>query len=363
MKKFFGKLLLFLISLIVLCLAVFCVIYYTRFQTMSTIEKLTDYEDGFNLYSMTVKYDYSVQDIIDSGFTDTQGFVDAVMKQSLPLLPAKMELPSFGCSVYRAQNDRGETIMGRNYDFKLDTSCMLLYCEPKDGYKSLSFVALNNDGVKNANGSILARLACLSSPFSCLDGVNEKGVSIAVLTLDSEPTDQNTGREKITSSLAIRLVLDNAATTQEAVDIIKSYDMLAVNGRDYHLFVSDASGDSRVIEYDCEDPERAAVDTPIQAVTNFYGMYIDKVESNQKNGIYGHGKERYDRIMDIIEPNNGILTEKNAWAALEAASSKPNPESVTSNTQWSVIFNNTNPSADIVIRRNWGDIFSFELAD
>ena len=36
--------------------------------------------------------------------------------------------------------------------------------------------------------------------------------------------------------LAIRLVLDRAATTQEAVDLLlDGYDMFATSGRDYHF--------------------------------------------------------------------------------------------------------------------------------
>lgn len=363
MKKIIKRILLSLVGVIAVAVLAFVGVYFTRFQTLSTIEKITDYEDGYNLYSMTVKYDYDTYAIIDSGFTDTQGFVDALIKEALPLLPIKLKLPSYGCSVYRAENTEGDVIMGRNYDFKLDTSCLAVICEPKDGYKSVSFTALNNVNVKDPEESFAKKMACLAGPFGILDGVNEKGVSMAVLTLDSEPTDQNTGRKKITSSLAIRLVLDYAATTEEAVEIMSKYDMLAVNGRDYHYFISDASGNSVVVEYDCETPGRTMTVTPIQAVTNFYGMYIDKVESNQRNGIYGHGKERYDKMMAIIEPNNNILDEADSWAALEAASTKPNPESVTSNTQWSIIFNNTDATADIVIRRNWGENYHFSLDD
>lgn len=339
----------------------FVCIYFTRFQTMNTIEKVTDYEDGYNIYTMTVKYDYSTQDIIESGFTDTQSFVNAVMKESLPLLPIEIKLPSYGCSVYRAVNDTNNSIMGRNYDFKLDTSCMLVRCNPKDGYSSIAFAALNNVGADKADASLKTRMACITAPFICLDGINEKGVSIAVLTLDSDPTDQNTGLQKITSSLAIRLVLDYAASTKEAVDLLKGYDMLAVNGRDYHFFISDATGDSRAIEYDCEDESRTFIDTPIQAVTNFYARYIDKVESYQRNGIYGHGKERYDYMMEIIDACGGVLNKDNSWAALQAAATEPNPENVTSNTQWSIIFNNTNSTADIVLRRHWADVYAFTI--
>ena len=36
--------------------------------------------------------------------------------------------------------------------------------------------------------------------------------------------------------------------------------------------------------------------TEFKAATNFYGMYIDKLEPYKINGIYGKGKERYDAI-------------------------------------------------------------------
>ena len=352
---------LIIVAVLFLLAAIFFFVYFGRFQTISTIKKLTDYDDGFNLYSMTVQYDYSTKNIIASHFTDTQGFTDAVVRESLPLLPVKIQLPSYGCSTYRALSDEGDVLMGRNYDFKLNTSCMLVYCNPKDGYRSMAFSALDNMHADDATAGLKEKMACLTSPFTCLDGINEKGVSIAVLTLTSEPTDQNTGRDKITASLAIRLVLDYAATTQEAVDLIRQYDMYAVNGRDYHLFISDASGDSRVIEYDPETPERKFVDTPMQAITNFYALYIDKVLPNQKNGIYGLGKERYDAMMEVIEANNGVLSGEAAWSALQAAATEPNPESVTSNTQWSVIYNNTDLTADIALRRHWDDITSFSL--
>lgn len=359
--KILKKILKTVLTLLILGLAALALVYFSRFQTMATIRKLSDCADGYDIYSMTVKYDYSVEDVIRCGIGDTQSFVDAVLRESLPILPIHMKLPAYGCSTYRAVTEEGDVIMGRNYDFKLDTSCMLLYCEPKNGYRSMAFAALNNVQADQADKNLRTKMACLTAPFSCLDGINEKGVSIAVLTLDSEPTDQKNGRDKITSSLGIRLVLDGAATTAEAVDILSRYDMYAVNGRDYHFFISDATGDSRVVEYDPEDPARPLVDTKIQAVTNFYGMYIDKVKSGQRNGIYGHGKERYDHIMNVITANYGVLDRTAAWAALKAAATEPNPENVTSNTQWSIIFNNTDLTADIVLRRKWDAVYSFSL--
>lgn len=120
----------------------------------------------------------------------------------------------------------------------------------------LPFRLLNNLGANMPEESLKGKAAAMLGPFASLDGINEKGVSIAVLTLDSLPTRQNSGKLKINTSLAIRLVLDRAASTQEAIDLLGSYDMVAMAGRDYHFFINDASGDSRVVEYDPQKPAR-----------------------------------------------------------------------------------------------------------
>ena len=132
MKKIIKTVLIALAALILIAIIGFTAIYFTRFQTLATLKKYTDYSDGYNLYSIKIKYDYDTQSIIDANVADTQEFTDAVIKESLPLLPIKIEVPSFGGSTCKAFTDSGDTIMGRNYDFKLDTSCLLVYCEPKN---------------------------------------------------------------------------------------------------------------------------------------------------------------------------------------------------------------------------------------
>ena len=347
------------LSAILVACACLGVLYASRIGTMASIERLTSYEDGYDLYTMDVAYDYSLQHVIDTGITDNQSLIDAILGEALPLLPVSMKAPDFGCSAFAAQGSDG-ALMGRNYDFKRDTSALLVRCSPKDGYRSIGFAALNNVGADDATGSLKSRLACLTAPFICLDGVNEKGVSIAVLTLDSEPTHQSTGRQTIATTLAIRLVLDHAATTQEAVELLEGYDMFASSGRDYHFYVTDAAGDGRVIEYDPADPSRPLVATPMRAITNFFALYADQVEPNQRNGIFGHGKERWEAIEEVL----GAHADQDAtvaWGALRAAAQEPNPQDVTSNTQWSVVYSNTDLTADVALRRRWDDVRHFEL--
>lgn len=352
-----------LVILLVLVVGVgeFVCEYTGRFQTIRTIEKVTDYEE-YNLYRMDVKYEYDLDRLIEYGITDDQSLVDAIVEEALPILPVQIDVPDFGCSAFTLQEADGDILMGRNYDFRRDTSAMLVYCEPEDGYKSVGFAALDNISANTPEESMKKKLATLTAPFICLDGMNEKGVSIAVLTLDSEPVHQNTGKPVIGTTLAIRLILDRAASTAEAVELLQQYDMFASSGRDYHFYITDSTGDGRVIEYDCESETRKMVATPVRSVTNFFALYEDQVLPNQRNGIYGHGKERYDK-MEALFDYEEVYTKDVAWEALKAAAQEPSADDITSNTQWSILYDNTNLTAEIILRRNWDDVIGYDLKD
>lgn len=336
------------------------VLFHKQIKSVASVKRHTGYDDGYDLYEVDIAYDYDLDQIIASEVRSDQAYLDAVANQVLPCIPIHMEAPRFACSAFGLTTAQGPELTGRNYDFKDDTSALLVRTRPKDGYASVGFTALNNLGSNKPLDSLEGRAAAIMGPFAQLDGVNEKGVSIAVLTLDSDPCDQDTGRPVINTSLAIRLVLDRAASTQEAVELLSVYDMHAMAGRDYHFFINDASGDARVVEYDPRDPERTLVATPVRQITNYYALYEHEVRPNQKNGDLGHGKERAIAIANTLDAA-ASPSESTAWAALHAAAQDPNPMDITSNTQWSVVFNNTDPGAKICLRRHWGDITSFEL--
>lgn len=361
MKRIIKRIVLGLVAAIAAVLVAFGVLYASRIQTISSINQVTSYEDGYNLYTMDVAYDYDLDALLARDIRDNQAFLDAVLAESLPLLPVHMTAPNYACTAFTAMAANGEVRMGRNYDFKLDTSALLVRCTPKNGYTSIGLAALNNVKADDPNESVSKKLACLTAPFICLDGINEKGVSIAVLTLDSEPTYQDTGKQSIATTLAIRLVLDRAATTEEAVELLSNYDMFATSGRDYHFYITDASGDGRVVEWDPENEGRPLKATPMRAITNFYALYPDLVQPNQKNGIYGHGKERWEAVEEVLGAHKGDQGEDVVWEALRASAQDPNPEDVTSNTQWSAIYDNTGLTLEVCLRRNWNDVSEFSI--
>ena len=165
MKKYVTRILLVLLVFLLLCIGIFTGIYFTRFRTMSSIQKISSYDDGYNLYRMDVKYDYNLDDVINYGITDDQSMIDAILKEALPLLPVKIKAPKFGCTAFTMTDTDGDIHMGRNYDFKKDTSAMLVYCTPKNGYKSVAFAALDNVSANIPDENVKKKLASLTSPF------------------------------------------------------------------------------------------------------------------------------------------------------------------------------------------------------
>ncbi len=49
------------------------------------------------------------------------------------------------------------------------------------------------------------------------------------------------------------------------------------------------------------------------------------------------------------------------WDVLNAPAQDPNPEDITSNTQWSIVYSSTDCSAKFTLRRHWGDVFELSV--
>ena len=104
-----------------------------RIKTLRSLKKLSNFAGAYNLYESTVAYRYNLDAIIKAGVEDDQSYIDAVCKQVLPGIPVKVEAPKFACSAFCAEAP-GSVLMGRNYDFKDDTSALLVRTHPKDGH-------------------------------------------------------------------------------------------------------------------------------------------------------------------------------------------------------------------------------------
>ena len=195
--------------------------------------------------------------------------------------------------------------------------------------------------------SLLNRILILAAPYAPLDGINEKGVSIGVLQLDSVSTAQESGKVKITTTAAIRLILDKAANVDEAIELLKQYDMRSSAGACYHFQISDASGRSVVIEY--VNNELVVLDEDY--ATNFY-----LAKDLEAEGCGGY--ERYDILKEKLESSDGILTADQGMELLEAVKQGNDSETPT---QWSVVYNNTSKTARLCLHMDYGNPHDFKI--
>ena len=148
-------------------------LYFTRLKSIHSIRKLTDYEN-YNLYRMDIDYAYDLDRLIDRGITDNQSMINAILAEALPYLPIHMKAPNFGCSAFCTQGTDGHTLMGRNYDFKNDTSAMLVYCTPRTVTPRSPLPHWITSTPTRRTRAWPKMLATLTAPFICLDGMNEK---------------------------------------------------------------------------------------------------------------------------------------------------------------------------------------------
>ena len=253
---------------------------------LSTLNTLSRVEDDVNLFTMEYKADYALDEFLKTGASTDAELVDFIVRQMLKGIPLNFDLPNLGCSTFAAQLTDGTPIFGRNFDM-YDSPALFVTTRPKDGYASISMVNLAYIGYNSESlpTSLTKSIMTLAAPYAPLDGVNEKGLAVGVLQIKTTPTNQRTDKVDITTTSAIRLLLDHAATVEEAVELLSQYDMHASAGSCYHFHIADAKGGSVIVEY--IDDEMSVVQG--DAATNFLLMPGEY--------DFGSGEDRYAKRL------------------------------------------------------------------
>ena len=133
-------------------------------------------------------------------------------------------------------NEAGEILFARNFDFEYAPS-MQLFTKPKNGYASVSTVNLAFAGYSKDNlldGMNFDSFLTLAGPYLPFDGMNEKGLTMALLAVpEAHPAVDDT-KVTLNTTTSIRLVLDKAATVEEAIDLLKQYNIYFSGDVDCH---------------------------------------------------------------------------------------------------------------------------------
>ncbi|NLM07301.1 MAG: linear amide C-N hydrolase [Tissierellia bacterium] len=299
-----------------------------------------------------------------------------------------ISLEGTGCSSFTCQTNQGDRIFARNYDMDVESPLAVVFTSPDDGrYRSISVVNLeylgfNEKGISSFND----KLVSLAGVYLPMDGMNEKGLAISIHMSYQGPgeetiaTDMDTGKFDVTSTSMVRLILDNASSVEEAVDIAKNIDLHDDIGNSFHYIVADVSGQTAVLQWVkgkdsqdtdgskrqleviYQDDENAYISSKnYRILTNF--ITLDGYNDTEIMA----GKDRFNILEENLSKRDGLLKDENqAMNILSKVAANREGVSDYVYTLYSAVYNLSDKTLDLVVNENYDDsemTFHFDLAE
>ena len=253
------------------------------------LPKISKEKTDFGLKSYEILKDYYPEVI-----QEIKGFAKGINDEPENLGAFLLSIGVFDttgqCSVF-AYNNNNSVIIGRNYDmlfaFKKFTESSLIAPKDKYSYISQSDVFIGRS-----------------------DGINEKGVSIAMSFVNGTEIQPGIGFHFI-----VRKVLENCSSVEQAIKLIRETKVASAN----NYLIADKSGDIAVVEI---APQKSMVRRPNNGEKFIYitNQFVTKemLEYDKGNIEWSRSTERYnglkENLKSITEMDlnkaKGILSDK-----------------------------------------------------
>lgn len=256
-----------------------------------------------------------------------------------PDLEASSKLEAFGCSSVHNGN-----YYGRNFDYIFnDTPEFVVKVNEKDGRHASIGVAMHS-GLREAQmskGEYNKQLEII--PNFTLDGINDVGVIASINVVPGkddmgEFTGTNPGAESLHVEHAVRYILNNANSADNAIELLGSRNLYgdAVGGEYYiHIMIADRNK-TYIVEF--IDNKMVAVEKTgdEQIMTNFYNNIPELTD-------HAAGIERYAILKENYEQGGASMSEMRnlmarvrysnayAYSTMPAWNSEMMPQSVLNN--------------------------------
>ncbi|MFI6503495.1 carcinine hydrolase/isopenicillin-N N-acyltransferase family protein [Nonomuraea typhae] len=240
---------------------------------------------------------------------------------------------AWACSLFL----RGKEF-GRNFDWDPNPA-ILVRSDPPGGYASMSMVdAFYVLGRKGPPDLVKDRRRLAHAVLAPFDGVNEKGLAVGLATTPGVKAPQpSPQRPAVGSARVIRLMLDRAATVDEALAVIKSRTVDFSGGPQVHYLIADRNGDSAVAEYGADGE-------------------LDVIRDRILTNITMSGTDRTARLADTRYRtlDEGVRTEADALDLLRSVAQ--------GHTRWSVVYDLAGGNARVVTAKRWQRVHSFPFS-
>ncbi|MDZ5442957.1 carcinine hydrolase/isopenicillin-N N-acyltransferase family protein [Micromonospora sp. 4G57] len=241
----------------------------------------------------------------------------------------------FGCSLFAALGDRGRPLFARNFDWEPNPA-LVLRTDPPDGYASISLVDISYLGV-GPDPAGDRRL--LNAPLLPFDGMNERGLAVGLAADDRATARPVPGRPTAGSVRILRLVLDNAATVDEAIGVFERYNLDFAGGPPLHYLLADATGASAVVEFVDGRLRAQRGRGRWQALTNVPVIDVPERRLRQDH--------RYGVVAAALDKAGGAVDSPAALKLLDAVRQP--------HTRWSVTYGLRTGEVRLVTARGGGE--------
>ncbi len=248
------------------------------------------------------------------------------------------------CTCFAGLNPDGESVFGRNFDW-YDHPALLLFTDPPQGYASVSMVDIHYLGYDDGAIPVTNRVTLLLAPFIPFDGLNEAGLAVGMMAVPCARDADDPGRPTIDSLRAIRVLLDGAASTDEAINLLRQYNV-AFYDPPIHYLISDASGTSAIVEHVDGEMKVMINEEPWHVATNFIVSEVLPLGADSPC-------QRYNGAYRALSEASGNISPEEAMAILESVSG--------TNTIWSAVYDMSTGEIQVVMDKNYDQIHAFQL--
>ncbi len=333
---------------IIIAAAAFFALFWNEMKTLSTLKKVDDYP----IYTMTYTGDYGFDDFLKTGASSDKDIEKFIAERLLKGLNLNLRAAGGGGTAFTAQDEEGRRIYARSFDLSYAPS-LLLFTDPEEGYASVSTVNLTYAGYtkdKLPGGFSPDSFMALAAPYLPFDGMNEKGLAVSLLAVPEAKGTSDPKLITLNTTASIRLLLDKAATADQAVELLDHFNIYFPDGAGCHYLISDASGKSVIVEYWNGKLQEITGTGNYQIASNFIA-YNDL-------GKGGSGSAGYEAVENKLKPAGGVISEQSAMDLLQSAAAVSGGKD---KLQWSIVYNQTDLTGGICVHGNTGNIYYFSL--
>ncbi len=252
--------------------------------------------------------------------------------------------PDFACSCFAALDARGNRAFGRNFDWDRHPILVLL-AAPEGAYASISLVDLHYLGYGPGKSPLDDPAALADAPRLPFDGMNEKGLAVGMMAVPSADGGADPAKPTVGELGLIRLALDRAATVDEAIAVMGSYNV-DFSDVPLHYMVADASGASAVVEYPAGKPVVLRGTATWQAATNF--VMSETPEPNWTSMC-----RRYRVASETLGGSKGALGPGGTLGLLSDLSQN--------STIWSSAYGLSTRELTLCVDRKWDTAYQWKI--